>query len=153
MSIMWRYLDKRSATIAAIKDYYNMKFIIRDTGEEIRSVYESAASVSSPKLDDMPKAHNPTAGEDRTIKAIEEIDLLRERYRQACEYMTWFQPAWDTLSEDDRFVLDAFYSSENSYGSGAADAVCDHFCIERTSAYRKKNRALENLTTLLYGKG
>ncbi len=153
MSIMWRYLDKRSATIAAIKDYNNMKFIIRDTGDEIRGVYESAAGLSSPKLDDMPKAHNPTAGEDRTIKAIEEIDLLRERYRQACEYMTWFQPAWDTLSEDDRFVLDAFYSSENSYGSGAADAVCDHFCIERTSAYRKKNRALENLTTLLYGKG
>ena len=109
--------------------------------------------LSSPKLDDMPKAHNPTAGEDRTIKAIEEIDLLRERYRQACEYMTWFQPAWDALSEDDRFVLDAFYSSENCYGSGAADAVCDHFSIERTSAYRKKNRALENLTTLLYGKG
>ena len=97
MSIMWRYLDKRSATIAAIKDFNNMKFIIRDTGDEIRGVYESAAGLSSPKLDDMPKAHNPTAGEDRTIRAIEEIDLLRERYRQAVEYLNWFQPAWDAL--------------------------------------------------------
>ena len=78
MSIMWRYLDKRSATIAAIKDFNNMQFIIRDTGEEIRGVYETAAGVSSPKLDDMPKAHNPNAGEDRAIRAIEEIDLLRE---------------------------------------------------------------------------
>ena len=43
MSIMWRYLDKRSATIAAIKDFNNMQFIIRDTGEEIRGVYETAA--------------------------------------------------------------------------------------------------------------
>ena len=137
MSIMWRYLDKRSATIAAIKDFNNMQFIIRD----------------SPKLDDMPKAHNPNAGEDRAIRAIEEIDLLRERYRQACEYMAWFQPAWDALSEDDRFVLDTFFCSESKYGSGAADAVSDHFSIERSSAYRKKNRALENLTTLLYGKG
>ena len=153
MSIMWRYLDKRSATIAAIKDFNNMKFIIRDTGDEIRGVYESAAGLSSPKLDDMPKAHDPTAGEDHTIRAIEEIDLLRERYRQAVEYLNWFQPAWDALSEDDRFVLDTFFCSANSYGSGAADAVCDHFSIERTSAYRKKNRALENLTTLLYGKG
>ena len=112
MSIMWRYLDKRSATIAAIKDFNNMQFIIRDTGEEIRGVYETAAGVSSPKLDDMPKAHNPNAGEDRAIRAIEEIDLLRERYRQACEYMAWFQPAWDALSEDDRFVLDTFFCSE-----------------------------------------
>ena len=147
MSIMWRYLDKRSATIAAIKDFNNMKFIIRDTGEEIRGVYESAAGAGSPK------AHNPTAGEERTIKAIEEIDLLRERYRQACEYMAWFQPAWDALSEDDRFVLDTFFCSCNEYGSGAADVVADHFSIERSSAYRKKSRALENLTTLLYGKG
>ena len=30
MSIMWRYLDKRSATIAAIKDFNNMQFIIRE---------------------------------------------------------------------------------------------------------------------------
>ena len=153
MSIMWRYLDKRSATIAAIKDFNNMKFIIRDTGEEIRGVYENAAGAGSPKLDGMPKAHNPTAGEDRAIKAIEEIDLLRERYRQACEYMAWFQPAWDALSEDDRFVLDTFFCSCNEYGSGAADVVADHFSIERSSAYRKKSRALENLTTLLYGKG
>ena len=88
-----------------------------------------------------------------TCRTIEEIDLLRERYRQACEYMAWFQPAWDALSEDDRFVLDTFFCSESKYGSGAADAVSDHFSIERSSAYRKKNRALENLTTLLYGKG
>ena len=27
MSIMWKYLDKRSATIAAIKDYESMQFI------------------------------------------------------------------------------------------------------------------------------
>ena len=27
MSIMWKYLDKRSATIAAIKDYSSMQFI------------------------------------------------------------------------------------------------------------------------------
>ena len=151
MSIMWRYLDKRSATIAAIKDFNNMQFIIKDTGEEIRGVYETAAGVGSPKLDDMPKAHNPNAGEDRAIRAIEEIDLLRERYRQACEYMAWFQPAWDALSEDDRFVLDCFYNS-NQYGSGAADVVADHYCIERASAHRKKVRALENLTTLLYGR-
>ena len=152
MSIMWRYLDKRSATIAAIKDFSSMQFIIKSSGEEIAGAYESMAGVTSPKWDGMPKAHNPSAGEDRILKSIEEIDVLRERYRQACEYMAWFQPAWDALSEDDKVVLDVFFCSENKYGTGAADAVADHFSIERASAYRKKNRALDNLTTLLYGR-
>ena len=35
--------------------------------------------------------------------------------------MEWFLPAWEELSEDDRYVLDAFYNEDNEYGSGSAD--------------------------------
>ena len=58
----------------------------------------------------------------------------------------------EELSEDDRYVLDAFYNEDNEYGSGMADDVADYFGIERASAYRRKNRALAKLTTLLFGK-
>ena len=129
-----------------------MKHIIDHTQEEINQVYSRMAGVGSPAIEKMPSANNPQAGEDRMIKGIEEIDVLRERLRQAKEYMAWFQPAWDALSDDDQFVLDAFFSGGNEYGAGAADTVAEHFCIERASAYRKKNRALDNLTTLLYGR-
>ena len=129
-----------------------MKHIIDHTDEEIQRVYSRIAGVGSPAIEKMPSANNPQAGEDRMIKGIEEIDVLRERLRQAKEYMGWFQPAWDALSDDDQFVLDAFFSDGNEYGAGAADVVAEHFCIERASAYRKKNRALDNLTTLLYGR-
>ena len=152
MSIIWKYLDKRSAAVDALKDYSNMKFIISNTDDEIRAAFEKMSGVSSPQPDGMPHAHNPHAAEDRMVKGIEEIDVLRERYRQAVEYMEWFLPAWEELSEDDRYVLDAFYSEENEYGSSAADDIADYFGIERASAYRRKNRALAKLTTLLFGK-
>ena len=151
MSIIWKYLDKRSAAVDALKDYSNMKFIIEHTDDEIKAAYEKMGGVSSPQSDGMPHAHNPHAAEDRIIKGIEEIDILRERYRQAVEYMGWFLPAWEELSEDDRYVLDAFYSEDNEYGDSVYD-ICDRFHIERTSAYKKKNRALQKLVTLLYGK-
>ena len=152
MSIIWKYLDKRSAAVDALKDYKNMKFIIEHTDDEIKAAYEKMGGISSPQSDGMPHAHNPHAVEDRMIKGIEEIDILRERYRQAVEYMSWFLPAWEELSEDDRYVLDAFYNEDNEYGSGMADEVADYFGIERASAYRRKNRALAKLTTLLFGK-
>ena len=94
--------------------------------------------VSSPQSDGMPHAHNPHAVEDRMIKGIEEIDILRERYRQAVEYMEWFLPAWEELSEDDRYVLDAFYNEDNEYGSGMADEVADYFGIERVENQSSK---------------
>lgn len=152
MSIIWKYLDKRSAAVDALKDYGSMKFIIGHTDEEVKSAYEKMGGVSSPQLDGMPRSHNPQASEDRIIKGIDEIDVLKERYRQAVEYMAWFVPAWEELTEDERYVLEAFYGEDNQYGSNAAADVADYFQIERASAYRRKNRALERLTILLFGK-
>ncbi len=152
MGIAWKYLDKKSAAVDAVKDYSSMKFIIEHTDDEIRVAYEKMGGISSPQFDGMPHAHNPHAAEDRMAEGADEISVLRERYRQAMEYMAWFVPAWEELSEDDRYVLDAFYSEDNEYGSSAAEDVADYFGIERASAYRRKNRALAKLTTLLFGK-
>lgn len=152
MNITWKYLDKRAGAVEAIKDFESMKFIIDHTDDEIKSAYEKMSGVSSPQFDGMPHSHNPHAAEDRMVKGIEEIDVLKERYRQAVEYMAWFLPAWEELSEDDRYVLDAFYREDNDYGSNTVDAIADYFHIERASAYRRKNRALEKMTTLLFGK-
>ena len=56
------------------------------------------------------------------------------------------------MEPEERFTLDAFYSDDNEYGAGAVDAVTKEFDIERTSAYKKKSRALDSLTTLLFGR-
>ena len=152
MSIIWKYLDKRSAAVDALKDYGSMKFIIGHTDDEIKSAYEKMEGVSSPQLDGMPRSHNPQASEDRIVKGIEEIDVLKERYRQALEYMAWFVPAWEELTEDERYVLQTFYGEDNQYGASAIYDICDHFGIERSSAYNRKNRALSHLVTLLFGK-
>lgn len=152
MSIIWKYLDKRSAAVDALKDYSSMKFIIGHTDDEIKSAYEKMEGVSSPQLDGMPRSHNPQASEERIVKGIEEIDVLKERYRQAVEYMAWFLPAWNELTEDERYVLETFYGEDNQYGASAIYAICDRFGIERSSAYNRKNRALSHLAILLFGK-
>ena len=153
MNIIWHYLDKRSAAINALKDYGSMQYIIDHTDEEIDTVHDRMSSVGSPALSDMPKGpYNPQANENRIIAAIDEIDVLKERYRQAVEYMDWFKPAWMALSEDERYVLQTFYWNEDERQTDAVYDICDHFSIERSSAYNKKNRAVQHLALLLYGK-
>ena len=143
MSIMWKYLDKRSATIAAIKDYDAMQFILSSTGDEIKRTYEKMTGIGSPNYDGMPKAcnpqANPQAAEDRIIKNIDEIDIIKERYRQAVEYMDWFKPAWEELTDEERYCLETFYGDNNAYGSSAAYYIAEYslgairgFCYERT---------------------
>ena len=147
MHISWSFLDKRKAAISAIESYDDMAFIIGHTDEEIAEAREKMLGMGSPGTDGLPHAHDPKAGEERLVDALAEIDLMKERYRQAVEYMAWFKPAWEKLTEDEQFCLEAFYMGDYE----AADEVAEHFKIDRSSAYRKKNRAVERLTSLLYG--
>ena len=153
MNISWCYLDKRSAAVNAIKDRSNMQYIIDHTDDEIKEERSRMGNLRSPAMDGMPHASDPGAGEDRLISGIEEIDILKERYRQALEYMDWFSPAWERLDENERYVLETFYGEDNEYGDSVVTLIMDRYGIEKSSAYRRKNRALNHLTLLLYGKG
>lgn len=153
MNIAWLYLDKRNAVINAIKDYESMRYIIQTAPSEITATQESMTSIGSPALSDMPKGpRDPHAAENRIVKAMDSISLLNERYRRAEEYMAWFLPAWKILSEQEQFVLSRFYMDDESKQVDSVGEICERFHIERTSAYKKKDRALSRLTLLLYGK-
>jgi hypothetical protein len=151
MTIAWTYLDKRGAAVDALKDFASMEYIIANHAEDEAAIREDMTAIGSPALGGQPSGHNPHAGEARLAAQLDEIDVLKERYRQALAYMAWFGPAWEKLSEDDRFVLTAFYQHEGKQ-EDAVGEICDRFFIERSSAYNKKNRAIAKLTLLLYGK-
>ena len=151
MHVSWSFLDKRQATMDAIGAFNAMNFIVKHTAEDIQKVRERMGGATSPTLDGMPNTHDPRSRENSLLSGIAEIDVLQERYRQAVEYMDWFKPAWDQLTDDERYVLDVFYMSGKECKSSLA-TIMDHYKIERSSAYNRKNRSLERLVTLLYGK-
>ena len=152
MNICWLYLDKKGATISAIKDYDNMQYILDHTEENIREKRQAMESLGAVNMDGMPKAHNVRAGEDKIIDAVDEIDAMKERYRQAQEYMAWFKPAWEHLTEDERYVLEVCYQGNDTQGRYALEEIAAKYKIARTSAHKKKSRAIGRLTTMLYGK-
>lgn len=114
MSIMWNYLDKRRATVAALKDYGGMKFIIDSYQDDLKLAKQQMIGVNSPRYNFAPGAtskDNPT--EHRLINGIDQTTKLNERYQQAQLYFKWFEPAWQELSRDERFILDACYRTPN----------------------------------------
>ncbi len=139
------------STIRALCNYDSMKFIVSDTPRKIREVEDAAATVHSPVIDGMPKIHNNNAHEEKLLDAIEITDIYARRYYVAIKFMKWFEPAWQHLSENDRFILHEFYMTGAQEKCIAVYTIMDHFSIERSSAYNKKNRAVQHLATLLFG--
>ena len=143
--------DAICCTIRALCNYDSMKFIISDTPRKIREIEDAAAAVHSPVIDGIPKIHNNNAHEEKLLHAIEITDVYAQRYCAAIKFLDWFEPAWQHLSEDDRFILHEFYMTGAQEKSIAVYTIMDHFSIERSSAYNKKNRAVQHLATLLFG--
>ena len=60
--------------------------------------------------------------------------------------MAWFDPAWQQLSEEEQCLLESVYLD----GSERVD-ICARLGFEKDAYYKRRNRALAHLTTLLYG--
>ena len=77
MSIAWNYLDKRSAAMAALKDYRSMKAILATTAEEIANVRQDMVRIGGMRFEESAHgARNPQAGENQILHGIAEIDVL-----------------------------------------------------------------------------
>lgn len=152
MTIAWIYLDKKTAAIDALKDYASMEYIIQNHPDEMADVRDRMTSLPSSVPTGIPKQKNPHAAEARLAASLDEIDVLKERYRRALEYMEWFRPAWDALTEDEQFILTEFYLHDDISKTEAILNIGEHLHIERSWVYKKKDQAVERLTLLLYGK-
>ena len=130
-----------------------MQYLLATAWVDVVQEKGVVVAISSPSFSDMPKGgRNPHAAENKIVSALDNIDLLHERFLRAQEYMHWFRPVWEALSSDEQFVLRCFYMNDEMQQSDSIYEICDYFHIERTSAYKKKDRALAHIALLLYGK-
>ena len=148
--IAWRYLDKTAATVAAMRDYDSMRAIINNTPDEIKDVYEKITAPRSAALTGLPSHRNPHAGEEKLVTQIDKLDVLRDRYGSALEYMAWFESAWGTLADTERMILREFYMTGNQR-SGATARLQSMLSYSDRQIDRLRSKAMSRLTVLLYG--
>jgi len=152
MTIAWTYLDKRGAAVDALKDFASMEYIIANHADNEETLREDMTAAGTSNLGSVPGSNNPHAGEARLNAKLDEIDVLKERYRQALEYMDWFRPAWEELSADEQFILTEFFLRQDITKTEAILNIGERLHVERAQAYRYKDKALNRLALLLYGK-
>ena len=151
MTIAWIYLDKKTAAVDALKDYASMEYIIQNHPVRLDEANEQMTAAPAASLTGTPKARNPQAGETRLAATLDEIDVLKERYRSALEYMDWFRPAWDALTDDEQYILTEFFLNECTK-TDAVKRVSQRLYVERSQVYFRKDKAVSHLALLLYGK-
>ena len=114
--------EMRVVAIAAIREHQDKRFVVEHTPEDIRELYEGMASPGVRRLTGLPGMKNPKSFEDVVVRGLSTVDVMTERYRAAMDFLAWFDPAWQRLSDRERVVLNEFYSGWNQR-SGATRRV------------------------------
>lgn len=148
---LWDYFDYKKAAINVLQDYGIQATLAEQGDPHAQILRDDLTHTPSPRFDGAPGGGNPKAGENRIVHILDHIDALERRRKRADAYLDWFNPAWNLLSEDERFVLECFFLDGLS-SEDAALKVGEHFYIERASAFQKKNRALTKFARALYGR-
>jgi len=152
MTIAWIYLDKKAATINALKDYATMEFIRNTYENRIDAARDRMFVCSSPAIGVNKSSANIDTMESRIAETIDELDILKAKYKRALEYMEWFNPAWEELHDDEQYILSEFYQNGEKSKNSAVTAISKHLFVEKSTIYKLKDKALSRLALLLYGK-
>jgi hypothetical protein len=148
--IAWSYVNTTTATIAAVRDYLNMRFIIENTPDDIARAEADLIDPGRTPVASLPPSQTGYH-EDKLPDRIYRLDVLRERYGTAREFMAWFEPAWSFLSDEERTVLSEFYL-QDTLKSGGTQRVMEALNVSESTAERFRGRAVAHLRTLLYGR-
>ena len=151
MSIAWNYLDKRSAAMAALKDYCSMKAILATTAEEIanggRTWFALAGCASRSR-----RMVREIRRQAKTRSCMELRKLMCWKNGSGRRKSSWrgFSRRGMRWGRTKKTVLTMFFLSENGR-TDAIEEISERFCVERSSAYKKKDRALAHLRCCCMG--
>ncbi|OCA93574.1 hypothetical protein ACU21_09325 [Actinobaculum suis] len=151
MHPMFDYLDYKKAAIAALQDYGNQAIILEHADDLASHTRQAMMTIPAPSYSGMPSAHNPRAAENKLVGQLSRLDELSDRKARAQSYMDWFNPMWEQLTDEDKFVLEAFFL-DGLTSEDAAMRVAEQFYVERKTAFQKKQRAITRLAKLLYAR-
>jgi DNA-directed RNA polymerase specialized sigma subunit len=98
----------------------------------------------------MPSARDPQAAQERLTEQIDKMDVLRERYNTASEYMSWFVPAWTALTDRERLILTEYYMGDG-FHNGARGRLAGELNYAERHIDRLREKAVQRLKVLLFG--
>ena len=144
--IALKYIDKQAAVILALKDYIYMKTVIEITPEYVKTREFCAENDL-----DYPVKHEQKEDSVDDESDNDDIRLLTSRYEMALDYMNWFLPCWNRLSEAHQKILEELYMLDKQR-TGALVRLQNELNYSERHIGRMKNKAVEELGCLLYGK-
>ena len=138
---------KREA-IDKLKNYEAHREALENIPKEIKRLESAYAGIRSATTDGTPVSGGGNTREDSMLSNIIHRDELKRQLKEAGLWVSQVDEALDILSDEEKMVLERLFIHPVK---GAMSALSEQLNIDKTTVYRRRDKALRRFTIALYG--
>lgn len=131
-----------------LKKYGAMRQAVVNIPQEIKRLEVDARSIRSAKIDGAPAAGGGSKREEAMINNIAHRQELIWTLEQAQLWLRITDQALAALNGEERQILHTLYIYPKK---GNLEQICTDLGVEKSSIYRRRDKALEHFALALYG--
>ena len=140
-------MNWKNEAIEKLCNFEAMKSAVENLQQEILRLELEATAIASADPEHIAKG-GVSRGEDRRLTNIVKGQELNNRLAQAKNWVEQVTRALAALTYEERLIMDRCYIKPEKC---AVDNLCFDLGAEKSTVYRKRDKALLKFTTALYG--
>lgn len=140
-------MNWKSEAVEKLKKLELMRQAVQSIPNELSRLESEAMSIRGSAMD-VPRVTGSGYREDALLSNLVHRQELSAALFQAESWVSAVEGALGVLSPEERTVLDGMYIDARR---GGQDRLCETLQMEKSSLYRKRDRALRRFTLALYG--
>lgn len=141
-------MDRKAAALERLRDYELMRAAVENLRTQLRLVKLTRESIPGFRPDRVAVTRTPGGIEDRLMEDLLRQQELEKALEQAIMWMMVTDRALGMLEPDELTILRLLYIKKTP---GALPRVCQLLGTEKSTIYRKRDKALKKFTMALYG--
>ena len=132
-----------------LQGYESQRQDLETIPRDLERLEMSFTGIRSARLDGMPRAGSCTSTrEDAMLDNITCRDKLKRRLKEAELWVSIVEGGLSVLDDEDRLVLELLFIHKIK---GNIDRLCEQLCVEKSTVYVRRDKALRRFTIALYG--
>ena len=140
-------MDWKSEAIEKLEKFEAMKCSVENLQQELLRLELEATAIKSSDPERVGKG-GVSRGEDRLLSIVVQRQELHNRLARAKNWIEQVSRGLAALTYEERLIMDKCYIKQEKC---AVDNLCFDLGAEKSTVYRKRDKALLKFTTALYG--
>ena len=141
-------MNLRAQVVERLSNYELMGVAVKNLQEQIRWLKLHQEGIHAVRTDRVAVKSQPGRSEERLLENIEQRQKLEIALKNTQRWLQITCRALKALNKDEQLILQKLYIHKSP---GALNELCQMLEMEKSSIYRKRDKALDKLVLALYG--